>query len=278
MDRKQDTRSKYLLIGKYKIPTSGLISLPLRRSLNDTAFIRNNYKMHRHAIDGVSMSQIDVLCEESVDVTCPHLLLEVGYRVSAHSREEEKLTQIPRLTFYNPDSLKAKAVFNTKIHMVHQASLHTWVTESSVKLAVRTADQSPIPYWDCTLRRVDVSDFDTYQLDRILLWHWTRYFQVPISHDDCISLIPDFIDAISQHCIDNLNDANRVASRLLYGFARDNGWRKLTVREKEELQSPGSWVSAEQYAALRIAAGKLSPTGCGEFTITSAAGQQDRIS
>lgn len=108
--------------------------------------------------------------------------------------------------------------------------------------------------------------------DAILWWHHSRYFAASVSREDAESLAAEFRAEVIARASDrpmSLTEANRGADRLLYRAARDNGWRKLTLRERQKLGIDGGpWVSPERYDAARARLGH--PTGCGEYTLSAA--------
>ena len=109
--------------------------------------------------------------------------------------------------------------------------------------------------------------------DAILWWHHSRYFAASVSREDAESLAAEFRAEVIARASDrpmSLTEANRGADRMLYRAARANGWRKLTLRERQKLglTEHGPWVASETYDNARARLGH--PTGCGEYTLTSA--------
>ncbi len=95
----------------------------------------------------------------------------------------------------------------------------------------------------------------------ILTWHWTRYYRFLPWCD-----IKDLTQEFGESAIDlTLSEANRLASRQLYQRARDQGWRKLTLREQSRWQLRGQWHRDEDCVAVRV---KLAgaPNGASEAT------------
>lgn len=125
--------------------------------------------------------------------------------------------------------------------------------------------------WGATYRqlRTDLTDYDP---NRLIGWHWTRYYR-HIPHEDALALAESW--TIPEDCV-TLAAANRAAGRELYRLSRDLGWRKLTQRERARLGlDGGQWVQEEVYAAaqerLRSGEGYERPD-VGEATLRAAAG------
>jgi hypothetical protein len=128
--------------------------------------------------------------------------------------------------------------------------------------------------------RADLSD---YELWRIWAWHYARYYSF-LGLDTA-----DEPSELKQHALAwaaeaeqsgaagdwTLSEANQAASRNLYRLARDLGWVKLTLRERDALGMPvtaGQWHPEAEIAPRRAAlAGYGDLTGCGEATLTAAA-------
>lgn len=95
----------------------------------------------------------------------------------------------------------------------------------------------------------------------ILTWHWNRYFRF-LPWCDIADLARDFGGLTIGF---TLSEANRLASRQLYQRARDQGWRKLTLREQSRWGLRGQWHRNEDVFAAKV---KVSgaPNGVSEAT------------
>jgi hypothetical protein len=94
----------------------------------------------------------------------------------------------------------------------------------------------------------------------ILTWHWTRYYRFLPWCD-----VQDLALEFSSHVIGlTLSEANRVASRQLYARAREQGWRKLTLREQTRWGLRGQWHSDADCVTARARLG--APNGASEAT------------
>jgi len=92
----------------------------------------------------------------------------------------------------------------------------------------------------------------------ILTWHWTRYYRF-LPWCDVEDLARDFGTAAIGL---TLSEANRLASRQLYQRAREQGWRKLTLREQSRWQLRGQWHRDEDCVTARAKLG--APNGASE--------------
>lgn len=110
---------------------------------------------------------------------------------------------------------------------------------------------------------------DGYDVRRIVMWHWQRYYQAPLDHEEASAIAYAFAPSPGA----GLAEANREASRELYRAARERGWRKLTLRERKRLQLDAQWVDEVTYAFARGRVGLSSPTGAGEHSLRAARGE-----
>lgn len=113
------------------------------------------------------------------------------------------------------------------------------------------------------------SDLDvSSDLGGIVRWHYDRYYRF-LSTADVEAVEEEFKNAGSWG---TLAEANRLASRMLYKVARDQGWHKLTLREQQRLGLRGQWHNDAEYSeAQEQYQGRYSPTGCGDYTLRSSA-------
>lgn len=82
------------------------------------------------------------------------------------------------------------------------------------------------------------SELDDYNLERIVIWHWTRYYRHLNFKDaeDAAKVWALEVQHNKAHW--TLAEANRAASRMLYRLSVDLGWRKLTIECKRRLYLP----------------------------------------
>jgi hypothetical protein len=118
--------------------------------------------------------------------------------------------------------------------------------------------------WRATYRVWTHELTDAEHAGQIVRWHWHRYYAF-LGKANIESLAAHFGDRAIGH---TLAEANRLASRELYGMARAAGWRKLTLREQASLGLEGQWHRDEVVAEHR--ASRASRSGCGQHTLLSA--------
>lgn len=99
----------------------------------------------------------------------------------------------------------------------------------------------------------------------ILMWHWRNFYSVPIPEQDALALSNEFVHILTVDSITKLNEANRVASRMLYRLARQLGWRKLSTREQKKKGIDVPWVRQDTMH---------NHSGSGEFSIRAANGDR----
>ena len=110
------------------------------------------------------------------------------------------------------------------------------------------------------------------------MWHWRRYYTHLTNADEIAELADRWAIAYEFQAQDwTLAEANRSASRELYHYARNEGWRKLTLRERDKLGASVQWVRQEWVAERLIELGFAGgdATGTGEETRRNASGIED---
>lgn len=116
--------------------------------------------------------------------------------------------------------------------------------------------------------RSDLSDHDP---ERIVMWHWTRYYR-HLEHAVAEQTAKEW--AMTEWARESvgwtLAEANRSASRALYRASRDEGWRKLTLRERVKLGVTGN---AQWHRVDSLPVHDPSQSGAGQATIEAAAGK-----
>ena len=144
--------------------------------------------------------------------------------------------------------------------------------------AVQLSGGSWVEAWP-KLRTLVVGDPE--ELKAIIIWHWKRYYQGCVRHEDMDSLIAEFRDTLmaDEWQSATLHECNRLASRILYRSAVQSGWRKLTKRERIRLGFSVQWVT-EKHRIKRASEMGLLPygttTGAGQYTHEAAAGHAMR--
>lgn len=115
------------------------------------------------------------------------------------------------------------------------------------------------------------SDLAEYDPERLVMWHWTRYYQ-HLEHAVAEQtakqwVLTDWAQFASGW---TLAEANRSASRALYRASRDEGWRKLTLRERTKLGITGN---AQWHRVDSLPIHEPHHSGAGQATIEAANGQ-----
>lgn len=90
---------------------------------------------------------------------------------------------------------------------------------------------------------------DGYQVARIVMWHYRRYYSHLSEHEPEVRALADAFDPGDV----TLAEANRLASRCLYDLSREMGWRKLTLKEREKLGrvDAAQWQKSERVEEWR---------------------------
>lgn len=105
--------------------------------------------------------------------------------------------------------------------------------------------------WQQSFARYSHRLSDPVRAADILTWHWTRYYRF-LPWCDVEDLARDFGDSAVGL---TLSEANRLSSRQLYQRAREQGWRKLTLREQSRWGLKGQWHQDEDCVAARAKLG-----------------------
>jgi hypothetical protein len=114
--------------------------------------------------------------------------------------------------------------------------------------------------WQQSFARYSHRLSDPQRAGDVLTWHWTRYYRF-LTWCDVEDLARDFGDSAVGL---TLSEANRLASRQLYHRARQQGWRKLTLREQSRWQLHGQWHRDDDCIAARTKLG--APNGASQAT------------
>lgn len=112
--------------------------------------------------------------------------------------------------------------------------------------------------WEQSFVRFSFRISDLQRAGDILTWHWSRYYRF-LPWCDVEDLARSFGESIMNL---TLSEANRLASRQLYERARQQGWRKLTLREQSRWGLRGQWHRDEDCITARAKFG--APNGVSE--------------
>lgn len=232
----------------------------------------------RYTLRGVPARLIDVLVTRRLDLSQPDadneffrpLVVEIG-RKAGRFDGAERWRLCLRLWSSRQNQWADE---QNVMHPVHVGgTLAVAAVPNAVVVTVAWADGSWVQVFPA-LR----SDLAQYDLRKIVLWHYERYYRF-LAYADAEALANSFEASHPELRTLTLAEANRLASRDLYRLARDLGWRKLTQREQTALRMDSQWVRGEE-AAERAAQMGLSRqcyrTGAGQYTHEAAAGLEMR--
>lgn len=135
----------------------------------------------------------------------------------------------------------ARASIDSRAHEFRVCEFHVpdAVTECRI---TREGDE----VWRAEYRRLRCTVVRPETSASILQYHWSHYYRGPVTRERCEELAEAFqreVVAASTERPLSLSDANRMASRMLYRAAVEDGWRKYTAREKRAcgITAPGHW-------------------------------------
>lgn len=232
--------------------------LALLEKTEDIAILSKRCACRKYTIRGVPAKKIDVLV--SLDALSPMdardtLIIEISHKQGRYDGNWRKRITLRRLPGH-----QAK-------HLPLVSPVISTIESDQLTIA--------IGQWADTFQTLR-SSLDGYHLPRILMWHWRRYYPHLHDTDAVCELANSWAEEISQEIKEKhwtLAEANRSASRALYRFSREMGWRKLTLREREKLGFSVQWVTEEQVTKRYIELGMAEhASGCGEYTLNSAKG------
>lgn len=129
---------------------------------------------------------------------------------------------------------------------------HVEVAESNIQLMSGTDK-----VWELKLERLK-SDLSGYLLSSIMFWHHKRFYKF-LEEDMVHSLCEEF--TLTMNMNKSLAEANRLASRMLYRLATDEGWCKLTKKQQQKHGVDTQWHKAEKI---------WNASGVGQYTLDSA--------
>jgi len=247
-------RPKSLIV----ITCDELPTLPLEPT-HDPVWLSPTCRCKRWTLRGVPGRVVDVIVDERI--TC-------GEAPDGYDLVCSVVRKPGRFDGATRDRLAFRAMAMRETGRLAHGAVTMEETDAAISISIRRPGMRG---WKGEYARLR-SDLSDYDLPRIVVWHWRRYYAMLPAEDvyalaDSMTWLPDGAPTLAE--------ANRAASRALYRLARDMGWRKLTARERAALGLRSMWVREEDYAAAHARRQSLlSPTGAGEATIL-AAGCQD---
>jgi hypothetical protein len=227
---------------------------------SDVVWLTKACRCNRYTLRGVPAKRIDVLIDDEKGIPDHHrhaYIWVVDVRAKAgrfDGRERTRITMRLR-----------------QEHQVLDWPIADLFVEETPTRALRVyLEVQGSLRWEETHQQLR-SDLRDYDPQRIVLWHWTRYFR-HLEYDTAVQVAELWAAGeFESHKNEwTLAEANRSASRALYRASRDEGWRKLTVRERIALGLAGT---GQWHRSDALAARTGTETGCGEYTLSSARGQ-----
>lgn len=245
--------------------------LALRRECEqsaDTAWLSKTCCCNIYGLRGVPQKRIDICIDQ-------HLLDDSEWDCR-NVIELQVVRKAGRYDGSQRDRLTLRVRQGHQCHDHRRSVISVGITDDAYRLDIcEQPIGSALPstvLWSRSFDRLR-SDLSAYDPEALVMWHWTRYYQVPLSHDVARSVASEW--ALSEFAAQSarwtLAEANRSASRALYRAARDDGFRKLTLRERRKHGIPDS---AGQWHRSDAVDGSWSTSGCGQATIDAAFGHE----
>jgi hypothetical protein len=236
----------------------------------DPVYLTRTCIADRYGLAGVPGRLFDIAIDRRLtdeDYTAGHVRAEVVRKAGRYGGEVRDRLSLRLYTQGDKTSTDTRLHALRVCEFVRPGDQTRNVTEVRI---VRTDDGAEV--WRAEYARQRCEVLTPEGSDAILWWHHSRYFAASVSREDAESLAAEFRAEVILRAGDrplSLTEANRYADRMLYRAARNNGWRKLTLRERKKLGIDGGpWVSPERYDAARARLGHA--TGCGEYTLSAA--------
>lgn len=224
-------------------------------STHQTVHLSRYVSGTRYTLRGIPASRVDVVVCERRDPRDVPVLEHVRKRGRYDGAERDRLT----LRYY--PTHQANGLVEVELDYDSLGS------DEPVELIItRTDTREVLLLRDYPRLR---SELEGYQLARIVMWHWRRYY-CHLTDGDEIRVLADSWAAEHSDERWTLAEANRSASRLLYRHSRDLGWRKLTARERAKYHAHTQWVRQE-WVAEQI--GLAHASGTGQYTRDAAHGE-----
>lgn len=198
---------------------------------------------------GVPARKFHVLLEPTTKVVDDSILCGVELREGRYDS-----TPIPRLVTwkgYDPD--------------LPEGEIQIESTDAKLSISVLIEGVS---FFTVNLLRLQMNP--EHDLQAIMLWQRARYYAF-LSVREVKVLAVEWIESLEDKS--DFAWLNRSASRVLYQYAREEGWRKLTWQQRQRYPelADAHWVREHVYRdALKRAAGKNHPVG--EATLAAASG------
>lgn len=227
-------------------------------SMRDDVWLSKTCCCSRYGLRGVPSNKIDVLIDKRLESNDPvhpkgciefSVVKKVG-RFDGAKRDRLAMRMMPQ----------SACIDHERCYLSIADLTDAWrVDVTAENAAVR---------WTKQYNRLN-SDLSEYDPERIVMWHWTRYFRhLDFAIADATAkdwVLTDWAKFSSEW---TLAEANRSASRALYRASREHGWRKMTKRERDKLgiENQSQWQRIDS-----LPVHEPSQSGVGQSTIDAAA-------
>jgi len=219
-------------------------------STEDFVWLSKTIRCRKYTLRGVPASVVDVLIDDNID-RWPNdpMVVELSKKTGKYDGQLRDRITIRRRQAHQVADIP---------HICLRCDLDASKLDVVIRLTIGAERREY-----ATLR----SDLNDYSLARIVMWHWRRYY-IHLVDGDMIRAFADHwaIEQSESAQRWTLAEANRAASRALYRLSRDEGWRKLTLREREKYDIRSQWVRNEMYAAA-VSKRIGNALGVGEYTL-----------
>lgn len=202
------------------------------------------------------------------------LVLEIGRKVGRYDGAERLRLNVRQWSGYRSDGTPQQCGADGRQQPIPQGRIYFGRATDLLLVTVVWAGGS----WAHEFLALR-SDLHGYALGSVVWWHYRRYYEfLPV--EEVRSIATEYDARGEEFSAQGLTlaEVNRMASRDLYRLARNLGWRKLTLREREAYRLDGQWHRTEAISRRRAEMGypPLSPTGCGQYTLDAANGRAMR--
>lgn len=242
----------------------------------DCVIMPGGERLDRLTFRGVPARIVDVTVPQGAEASArpKRLVLEIETKLGRYDGAERQRLNVRRWSSYCDDlPVQFDAAVNKLVPIPEGRVYFVRASDLLLVTVVWTGGSWSMEF--PTLR----SDLINYDVGKIVMWHWQNYYKF-LPHEEALSVAVEFATRKEEFVSAGLTlaEANRMASRELYRLARNLGWRKMTLRERQAYHLTGQWHRTEDVSRRRVEMGysAYSDSGCGEYTIDAANGRAMR--
>lgn len=222
---------------------------------NDFVWLSSKCRCNRYTLRGVPARLVDIIIDESKESRNERdkIVLEISEKAGRYDAAKR-------------DRLSIRFRQGHQVTDLEECLISLAFLENALRIDI--VSSSGEIRWTRQYKQLR-NNLTGYNPQSIVIWHWTRYYKF-IPHEIADRVAQEWV--LSEFAIHGqewtLAEANRSASRALYKSARNEGWRKLTLRERLKLgmdADAAQWQRVEHIDSFR-----QNPTGCGEYTLRIA--------